>query len=300
MKIGITGATGLIGRELCRKLLSSEHQIRLFVRRPAKIFDNAEQITCDLLESPPSSSSFDGLDAIIHLAGESIAEGRWSKKRKERIWDSRVQGTRNLVNACLDPEISTPATLICASAVGFYGDRGVENLTEESSPGEGWLARLSQAWEREALRLKEVGTRVILLRIGIVLSSKGGALPKMERPFRLGLGGKLGSGDQYMSWIHISDLVRLIEFSLFNDSVNGPVNATSNAITNIEFTKTLASVLNRPSVFAAPSLMLRIALGEMADALLLSSQKVIPRKARKAGFHFEFDDLELALKDLLG
>jgi len=299
LKIGITGATGLIGRNLCTVLLESGHQLRLFIRKPTNRPTDIEQVQCDLVSEPPSSKDLAGLDAVVHLAGESIASGRWTKLRRKRIWESRISGTRNLVHAILSQDESPLKTFISASATGFYGNRGEVLITEEQTAGNGWLAELSSAWEDKALRLEEIGIRVVVLRFGVVLSNKGGALPVMAQAFRLGLGGKLGSGRQYMPWIHIRDVHRLIRFALEEKSLSGPVIAAADSVTNAEFTRTLSRTLHRPALFRVPAPVLKLALGQMAEELLLSGQRVVPQKARKAGFEFRFKELGPALRNLL-
>jgi len=233
------------------------------------------------------------------LAGEAIAAGRWTPQRKKRISDSRVLGTRNLVEGFLRCG-SFPGVLISSSAVGFYGDRGDEELGEDSPPGIGFLPDLSVKWEQESTQISSLGSRIVLLRTGVVLSTKGGALCKMLLPFRLGMGGRLGDGRQFMSWIHLSDQVDLIVFAIKNTSIEGPLNATApNPVRNLEFTRQLGKTLHRPTWFRVPGFALRLALGEMADALLLEGQRVMPRKAINAGFQFRFPELPEALEDLL-
>jgi len=241
-----------------------------------------------------------GFDAFVHLAGESISAGRWTSEQKTRINDSRVLGTRNLVEGFRQCG-AAPGVLISSSAVGFYGDRGDEELSEESPPGIGFLPDLSVRWERESTRISSLGSRIILLRTGVVLSTLGGALRKMLLPFRFGLGGSLGGGRQFMSWIHLADLVDLIVFAIKNQSVEGALNATApNPARNLEFTRQLGKTLHRPTWFPVPGFVLRLALGEMADALLLEGQRAVPRKAMNAGFTFRFPELSEALQDLLG
>jgi len=248
---------------------------------------------------PAKDELLGGFDAFVHLAGESIAGGRWSARRKKLITDSRVLGTRNLAEG-FQRCGSAPGVLISSSAVGFYGNRGDEELDERSSPGTGFLSDLSVSWEKEANRITSLGSRLVLLRTGVVLSTTGGALFKMLPPFRLGLGGRLGDGKQFMSWIHLDDQVDIIEFALKNRSVEGVLNATApNPVRNIEFTRQLAEILHRPTLFSVPGSLLRLALGEMADALLLEGQRVLPRKAAEAGFRFRYPELSKALLDLL-
>lgn len=236
-------------------------------------------------------------DAIVHLAGEPIAQ-RWTPEAKRRIRSSRVEGTQQLVQALASLE-RRPAVLICASAVGFYGLRGDEVLAESSPPGEGFLPELCVEWEKAAGLAEALGVRVVSIRTGVALGTEGGALAKMLGPFRWGLGGRLGSGRQWMSWIHVADLVRLIRFALAHDELHGPVNAVSpHPVTNAEFTEALGAVLRRPVIFPVPAAALQVLFGEMAE-VLLGSQRVLPKAAESAGFGFEYPRLDAALKQLL-
>lgn len=300
MKTLITGATGLIGRHLT-EVLSDAHVLtrdpdRARERLPAGrgVFGWADPQT-----GPPPAEAFAGVGAVVHLAGESVAEGRWTSAKKQRIRDSRVKMTRQLVegmSACQDG----PRTLICGSAIGIYGSRGDELLHEQSAPGEGFLAEVCLAWEAEARRAAEHGIRVVSLRTGIVLAEGGGALQKMLLPFKLGAGGRLGSGRQWMSWVHIDDVVGLIRHAATHAEVEGPLNAVApNPRTNREFTKVLGRVLRRPTLFPAPGFGLRLMLGEMAGELLLASQRVAPRAALESGYAFEHPELEGALRAIL-
>lgn len=301
-RIAVTGATGLIGRSLVPKLLNEGYRLTIFLRDSSRSPWNGKSIELvewDVMAGPPPVSALEGHDAVVHLAGFPIAAGRWTTSRKRAIRESRVIGTRNLVEA-LRSSTSRPPTLLSASAIGFYGNRGTEILTEASPPGTGFLPEVCSQWESEAMAAKELGMRVVLLRTGIVLSTEGGALEKILPPFRLGFGGKLGRGDQYMSWIHLTDLVRLICFSL-EIVVDGPLNGTApHPLTNREFTRVLADVLYRPSFATVPATMLRLMYGEMAQSLLLEGQNVIPEKAVQEGFEFTFPTLQEALTDLLG
>jgi len=296
MKIGISGGSGLIGRALSDRLQRQGHQVTLFGRTRV---EGRSFVEWDMLGGPPSVEFLTGMDGFVHLAGEPIASGRWTDDRKRLIRDSRVQGTRNLVKSLQD-SLQPPPILVSASAVGFYGDRGDEELAETSASGSGFLPEICREWESEALAAKQSGIRVVLLRTGIVLSPDGGVLERMLPPFRLGMGGKLGSGRQYMSWIHILDHLRLVEATLSDDRFEGPVNVTApNPVTNKEFTNALAKSLHRPSWFSVPGPALRLAMGEMAETLLLEGQRVIPRKALDLSFEFRFPELKEALKDLL-
>jgi len=239
-----------------------------------------------------------GFDAVIHLSGESVA-GRWTAEKKRRIRESRVVGTNNLSRALAKAE-RPPRTFICASAIGFYGDRGDEVLTEESPPGTGFLPEVCREWEAATDPTGRVGTRTVNLRFGIVLSPYGGALKEMLPPFRLGLGGRIGSGRQWYSWIHIGDAVSAVMHILQEESFRGPINMTApTPVTNAEFTKTLGSTLQRPAVFAVPKFAAKLAFGEFAEEGLLASARVIPRKLRDSGFEFRYPELSAALVDLI-
>jgi uncharacterized protein (TIGR01777 family) len=236
----------------------------------------------------------------VHLAGENIAKGRWNARKKARIRDSRVNGTR-LLSEALTRLSKPPAVMVCASAIGYYGDRGDEVLREESASGSGFLAEVCRQWEAAAEPARKRGIRVVHLRIGVVLSPEGGALAQMLFPFRMGLGGKLGSGRQYFSWIAIDDLVTVIAHALTNDTLQGPVNAVApHPVTNLEFTRTLGRVLARPTLFPMPALAARLAFGEMADELLLSSARVEPTRLLATAYQFRHPQLEGALRHLLG
>ena len=277
MNVAITGASGMIGQRLRQRLVEAGHTPRAIPR-------GAAVPTCD---------------AIVNLAGEPIAQ-RWTEAAKKRIYDSRVEGTRQLVSA-LSQRPHRPRVLVCASAVGIYGSRGDEILTEKSTPGSGFLPHLVTDWEAAARTAEALGIRVISLRLGVVLGH-GGALAKLLPPFRLGVGGRLGSGRQWMSWIHIEDVVSLILFTLENTArapLMGPVNATATEpVTNAEFTRKLARALHRPAIFPVPEFALKLALGEMSE-VLLDGQRVLPAAAEAAGFHFQYRDLAAALENIL-
>lgn len=277
MKIAITGASGFVGRRLSARLASAgRHTVQPLKRG----FDPA---------------ALDGCGAVIHLAGEPVAQ-RWSAEVKRRIRDSRVEGTRQLVAALAAP--SRPRILIGASAVGFYGDRGDEVLGESSSPGQGFLPEVCVEWEREALAARDQGIRVALVRIGLVLGPGGGALEKMVTPFRFGVGGRLGSGRQWMPWIHLDDLCGLFEF-LLTEPAEGPFNgAAPNPVTNADFTHALASVLHRPAILPVPRFAIDLLYGEMAR-ILFASQRAVPRAAEAAGFRFGYSDVARALGAVL-
>ncbi len=296
MRIGVTGATGLVGSALLPLLEGAGHEA-VGLRRGAA--DGAGPPSWD--PSTGRVAAGDGpLDAVVHLAGENIAGGRWNAARKARIRDSRVEGTGALCRglAALDPP---PATLVAASAVGFYGDRGDERLDESSSAGSGFLADVCQEWEAAAAPAREAGIRVVHLRIGIVLTPAGGALGQMLLPFKLGVGGVIGSGRQFMSWIALDDLVAAILHAAVTDGLEGPVNAVApNPATNAEFTKTLGRVLRRPTILPMPAFGARLAFGEMADHLLLGGARVEPTRLMEMGFEFGHPTLGGALRHLLG
>jgi hypothetical protein len=240
-----------------------------------------------------------GADAVVNLAGASIAGGRWTKERKELLRTSRIDATRALVHA-LAKMNARPRVLVSASAIGIYGDRGDEVLTEESKPGTDFLGGLAHEWEAEALKAEALGIRVVVARFGIILSRHGGALAKMLLPFKLGAGGRLGSGKQWMSWITLEDVVAIIRVAIENLAIRGAINVVApSAVQNSEFTKALAKTLHRPALFPAPAFALRLALGEMADALLLSSQRVAPKNLQQLGYSFLHSDLPSALSAVL-
>jgi uncharacterized protein (TIGR01777 family) len=279
MKIAITGATGFLGRAIGEHLRGRGHAITAVSLR--------QELKPDL---------FLPCDAVINLAGEPIAQ-RWTKAARQRIRDSRILGTRALVEAL---RAAPPSVLVSASAIGYYGSRGNNILTEDATAGSDFLGKLAVRWEREALAAQTFGVRVVTPRIGVVLGPGGGALKKMLPPFRLGIGGRLGNGKQWMSWIHIEDLAALIEFAITNPDLDGPVNAAAPApVTNAEFTRTLARALHRPAIFPVPEFILKLIFGEMSQ-VLLGSQRVLPEAALRAGFDFRYSDLGLALAAALG
>jgi len=300
MRALVTGATGFVGK----RLLSRLERPVVLSRDAAKAEQALEKydvraFAWDPQNEQPPAAAFEGIDTVFHLAGEPVAEGRWTAAKKMRLRESRVAGTRNLV-AALGKLSVKPKVLVSASAVGFYGSRGDEVLTETASPQTDFLAEICSAWEHESHAAKELGIRVVNPRIGIVLGEKGGALAKMLPPFYLGLGSPLGNGRQYMPWIHIDDLVELLLFAATNDRLSGPVNATApTPVTNREFTKALGHALHRPTFFPpVPGFMLNLMLGEFAK-VLLTSQRAVPRAALDAGFQFKYSELEPALKNVL-
>jgi len=300
MKILITGATGLIGRAVCQSLVKEDNQVVVLSRRqPAAIgLTGVSAFRWEPEAESPPAQAWEGVEAVIHLAGEPVAAARWTEERKRRIRDSRVKGTRNLV-AGMRVGPSRPKVLISGSAVGFYGDRGDEILNENSDPGDGFLSDVCLDWEFEAALARELGVRVALVRTGVALSPSGGALEKMLTPFKLGLGGRLGGGRQWFPWIHIDDIVGIFRHALAPSSIDGPVNGVAPGIvTNEEFTRELAAALNRPVFFPVPEFALRLLMGEMAEAIL-SSQRVVPQVALETGYQFKYPNLRPALEALL-
>jgi uncharacterized protein len=295
--IAVTGASGLVGSHLVPHLEQQGHLIRRLVRR--KVRDSDGEIQWDPAAGTIDAEELNAVDAVVHLAGENIASGRWNEKVKRAIHDSRVDGTRLLAQTLADLD-SKPNVFVSASAIGYYGPRGDETIDESSPPGEGFLAEVCQAWEYETRPASEAGIRVVNLRIGVVLSTEGGALKSMLTPFKLGLGGVIGSGQQYISWVELDDLVRIIDFVLTNESMSGPVNATApQPATNREMTKTLGRVLGRPTIFPMPAFAARLAFGEMADEMLLTGAKILPARLGAEDFRFSHPHLDGALRHLL-
>lgn len=296
MKILISGSSGLVGSALVPFLKTGGHDVYRLVRE--KENNQADEIYWDPENGTIPLVQLEGFDAVIHLSGESIM-GRWTAHKKQEIRDSRVKSTQILAEA-LSQLKNPPKVLISGSAVGFYGNRQEEILTEQSGKGEGFLSDVCQKWEAATQKATDAGIRVVHLRTGTVLSSKGGALKSMLAPFKLCLGGEIGDGKQYMSWISMDDLIYLIHYLLQNNSIVGPVNATAPvAVRNREFTQTLGTVLKRPTFFRIPSFLITLIFGEMGQELLLSSQRVEPKKALESGFKFSYPDLEQALRHLL-
>jgi len=298
MKILITGASGLVGTAATNALRAGGHTVGRFVR-PGGNFAPGD-VRWDPAASVVYADAMEGADAIIHLAGASIGEGRWTEDRKRILRSSRLDSTRILVDAIAKLR-RKPRALLTASAIGYYGSRGDEILTESSSNGNDFLAQLARDWEAESLRAQALGVRTVLLRFGVILSARGGALPKMLTPFKLGVGGRLGDGKQWMSWVALGDVVGVIRAALAEDRYSGSINVVApNPVQNAEFTRALASALHRPAIFPAPAFMLRLALGEIADELLLVSQRVQPAKLLASGFTFRYTDLQPALRVILG
>jgi uncharacterized protein len=306
MKILVTGSTGLVGRALVAALAKEGHSVCRLVRPATNVNDDAGGFN---VAWNPATGELGGAavgpDAVVHLSGASIAEGRWTKKRKAELKASRVEVTRALVEA-IGRMNAKPAVFVSASAIGYYGNRGDEILREESAAGDGFLAETAKEWEAEALKAEAWRTRVVLARFGIILAKQGGVLPRMVTPFRMGVGGRLGSGKQWMSWIALEDVIGILKLCLERTPIqgavqfapiSGPLNVVSpEPVTNADFTKELARVLHRPAIFPAPAFALRLALGrEMADALLLASQRVVPKKLDQIGYGFRYPTLSSIL-----
>jgi len=298
MRVFVTGATGLIGRNLCRTLLAAGHEVSALSRSgaPRGLPGGVRIVPGDPAVAGTWLEVLAACDACVHLAGEPLAGGRWTAERKRRIRDSRLLSTRLLADAV---GRRGPKVLVSGSAVGYYGPRGDEELDESSPPGNDFLARLCQEWEAAALSAA-VRARVVFLRTGLVLSAEGGALPELVRPFRFFVGGPIGRGAFYESWIHVTDEVELLRFALEHEGVKGPLNATApNPVRNRELAETLGRVVGRPSALSVPPFALRLALGEFSS-VVTSGQRALPRKALALGYPFHFAELEPALKDLLG
>ena len=294
MNIVLAGATGFLGTALVRSLKNDGHHITVLTRTPRR----ANEVRWDPYGSPASwIHVLQDADAVVNLAGAPISK-RWTAAHKREMWNSRIRSTRTLVEA-MKSLARMPATLLNASAVGIYGSRGDELLTEDSPPGSGFLASLGREWEKEALAAAP-GTRVVLLRSGIALDNDGGALPLMALPFRFFVGGPMGSGRQYFSWIHRDDWVAMVTWALAATGITGPLNVTApNPVTNAEFSRTLGRVLQRPALLPVPALALRVAVGEMAGELV-TGQRVLPAKAQAGRFVFRYPDIEAALREIYG
>lgn len=297
MNIAITGASGFVGRRLIKLLTERGHSVRMLSRHAGTNAPVGVKVSAwDPMKGPAPAEALRDADAVIHLAGEPVAQ-RWNDDVKRRIRESRVLGTRNLV-AGLSALEKRPGILLCASATGFYGDRGDVAVDESSAPGKGFLPDVCVEWEREAAAAIPLGLRVAMIRTGIALHPRGGALQRMLPPFRLGVGGRLGSGRQWTPWIHLDDLIALYVFALENP-VEGPLNGVApNPVTNAEFTRALAHAVHRPAIFPVPSFALKVLFGEMAS-VLFDSQRVLPKLTEAAGFQFRFPGLEAALANLL-
>ena len=295
MKVAITGASGLVGTELSKLLQREGHSVIPVVRRKA----DHEQIAWRPSEGRIDPKDFEGIDAVVHLGGDNIAEGRWNAEKKRLIRDSRVKSTE-LLSKTLAGLDQKPRVFVCASAIGIYGDQRPDAVDEDAGKGEGFLADVCQDWEDACKATRDAGIRTVNVRIGVVLSKNGGALAKMLTPFKMCAGGIIGSGQQIWSWVSIDDVVGAINHAIENESIDGPLNATSpNASSNAQFTKALGHVLGRPTLIPMPAFAARMALGEMADALLLSSSRVKPKKLLETGYDFKHEDLEATLRALL-
>ncbi|MDQ2844745.1 MAG: TIGR01777 family oxidoreductase [Acidobacteriota bacterium] len=293
----ITGASGFVGRALAEHLLRRGDSIHYLGRKRSQALPKGAIFHSWAPGEVPQLQDIGQVDGVFHLAGEPVAQ-RWTEEVKKRIYSSRVEGTRNLVNALRQLE-HRPSVFVSASAVGYYGDRGSEALTEAQVPGEDFLAEVCKAWEQEAFRAHDLGMRVVPIRIATVLGRKGGALKQMLPPFRLGIGGRFGNGKQWMSWIHLVDLVRLLLFAADSTTLEEPLNGSSpQPVTNTQFTKALADALHRPALIPVPKFAMKVLLGEMAD-FLFKSQRVIPQAAERAGFAFQYSSIEEALQSLV-
>jgi uncharacterized protein (TIGR01777 family) len=294
--IAVTGASGFIGSAVVATLAAEGHRVLRLVRRPA---ESGDEVAWNPDGGQIDAARLEGVDVVVHLAGESIAGGRWNAERKQRIRQSRVAGTGLLAGA-LARLASKPRVLVSGSAMGVYGDRGDEVLTETAAPGTGFLAEVGQAWESAADPARRAGIRVVHPRFGMVLHPSGGALERMLPPFRMGLGGHLGNGQQWMSWITRADAVAVIRAAILDETMSGPVNATSpNPVRNSEFTRLLGAALHRPAIAAVPAFALELLFGELAREALLASQRMIPARLTELGFQFNHPDLESALVAVL-
>lgn len=297
LRVAVTGSTGLVGRRLVAFLRAGGHEVIRLVRSQPKA---ADEVLWDPDGGRVDAAALEGLDAVVHLAGISISSGRWTRKRKAAIRDSRVNGTHFLARTLAGLQ-QPPKVFVSTSAVGYYGDRGNEVLTETAPKGEGFLSDVVEAWEAAAAPARDAGIRVVHPRFGVVLAGEGGSLPLMSLPFRFGAGGPIASGNQYMAWIALEDLIGILHEVIVNDAYEGPVNAVApEQTTNAGFTKTLAKVLRRPAFFRVPGVAMKAALGQMADELLLASQRVVPARLEAEGFRFAYPTIEQALRHELG
>jgi hypothetical protein len=302
MKIAVTGSTGFIGSALVPFLTTQGHSVRRLVRPQSR--DSAttagEKATWDPSSGMLESSALEGCDAVVHLAGDNIGAERWNDEKKRRLRSSRLDSTKLLASRIAQLK-TPPKVVVCASAIGFYGDRGDQTLTEDTERGDGFLADLCSDWEAAAKEFEKCGARLVNLRTGVVLSPKGGALQKMLLPFQMGAGGPIGSGQQYFSWIALDDIIGAILHCLVTDSVSGPVNGVApNPVTNAEYTRALAHVLQRPAFIPMPEFAARMAFGEFADECLLCSQRIVPNKLESSGYKFRYPEIEGALRHQLG
>jgi uncharacterized protein (TIGR01777 family) len=297
MRVLISGSHGLVGEALIGSLTNDGHEIHRLVRRGRAV--GSSEIEWHPNQGLIDVEHLEGLDAVVHLAGESIASGRWNEEKKRKIRDSRVKGT-SLLSRSLQQLSRPPATFICASAIGYYGNRGDQVLTEVSSPGNDFLSQVCVEWEESTQPAVERGIRTVTARFGIILDKEGGALAKMLPPFRMGVGGRIGDGKHWMSWIALGDVIGGLRLTITNQTLNGPVNFVApNPVTNAEFTKALGKTLSRPTLFPIPAFGLRLAFGEMADALLLASQRVEPTRLKEVGYGFGHSEIGPTLSRIL-
>ncbi|MBT5018829.1 TIGR01777 family oxidoreductase [bacterium] len=295
MNVYVTGAGGLVGNALLPLLKDAGHKVIALTRSEPK---DDQQRQWDPQAETMDPAVLDGCDVLVHLAGESIAEGRWTKDKKRKIYDSRVNSTKLLAKTISQMD-AKPKAFIVASAIGYYGDRDTEVLTESSPPGEGYLPEVCVHWEEAADAARDAGIRTVHVRTGVVLAKEGGALKAMLTPFKLGVGGNMGNGKQYWSWISLEDIARLFHFAVENESMIGPVNGTApNPCTNHEFTKALGKVISRPTLIPMPKFAAKLVLGEMAEALILASARVMPVTAEEQSFQFQHPELVQALESL--
>ena len=294
MKILISGSSGLVGKALSSALRTEGHTVARLVRPGGAL--SSGDVSWDPMAATMDTAAMEGADAVVHLSGASIAGGRWTPARKAVLRSSRIDTTRVLVDSLINLR-TKPSVLVCASATGYYGNRGDEMLTESSSPGTDFLSLLARDWEEEAARAEMNGVRTATLRFGLILAADGGALPQMLLPFRLGLGGRFGTGAQWMPWIALEDVIAIARLAIADARVCGPWNVVApNPVRNSEFTRILAEVLHRPAVFPVPAFTLRLALGEMSEALLLASQRAVPARLLAMQHKFRFETLDTALQ----
>src|SRR5688572_1121655 len=299
MRFAVTGASGFIGRRLVTLLQENGHEVHVLGRAPRTgLPPKVSYYIWDPIAGAPSAESLEGVEAVIHLAGEPVSQ-RWNPEVKRRIRASRVEGTNHLIEG-LEALTDRPKSLVSGSAIGYYGDRGDEVLTESSPPGKGFLPEVCVEWEQAAARAEAVGVRTAMVRTGVVLGSDGGALQKMLPPFKLGLGGPIGSGKQWMSWIHRDDLARLLLFAAMTPELRGPVNGTApNPVTNADFSHALGRALRRPAILPTPLFAVRLLFGEMSE-ILVASQRAMPSAAQAVGFEFRHSEVFAALKEAVG
>lgn len=298
MRILISGASGLVGNALSRRLQEDGRTVARLLR-PGGARISPGDVSWDPMAATVDAPAMEGADAVVHLSGANMAGGRWTPERKALLRSSRISSTRVLVDT-LSGLRQKPRVFVCASAIGYYGNRGDEVLTESSEGETDFVALLVRDWEAEARRAELASIRTVLLRFGVILSSQGGALPRMLTPFKYGVGGRLGSGSQWMSWITLEDAVEIVRLAIASDQVSGPLNVVApNPVRNSQFTRVVATTLHRPAILSAPAFALRAVLGEMAD-LLLASQRVIPARLTAIGYKFRFPDLDAALQSILG